>query len=75
MGNAIAIFWVAEGANLVYWILDWRSHRYAGSEGFLWSAAGFCLFAILIRILAEVAVSANRTAEDVAALREERGDV
>jgi hypothetical protein len=75
VGNAIAVFWVAEGVNLLYWILNWRSHRYAGSEAFLWSVAGFCLFAVLIRILVEVAVTANRTADDVAALREERGDV
>ena len=71
--NAVAVFWVAEGVNLVYWILHWVNYRYGGAEGFLWSAAGFVLFAIVIRILVEAAVSAVRVKDEIAALREDGG--
>jgi hypothetical protein len=68
---AVAVFWVAEGANLLYWILNWIYNRYGGPEAFLWSAAGFVLFAIVIRILVEAAVSANRVKDEIAALRKD----
>ena len=68
--NAVAVFWVAEGVNLLYWTFDWISHRYNAQQAFLWSVLGFILCAIVIRILAEVAVSVSRAREDVAAMRE-----
>jgi len=62
--NAAVLFWIAEGANLVYWILDWVvSNRWNGAQGFFWSAAGFVLFAIIIRIVTEGAAAAARGAE------------
>jgi hypothetical protein len=70
---AVAVFWVAEGVNLVYWILHWSNNSYGGAKAFLWSAAGFVLIAIIIRILVEAAVSAGRVKDEVAALREDRG--
>ena len=59
--HAAALFWIAEGANLVYWILDWVvSNRWSGTQGFFLSAAGFVLFAVLIRIVVEAATAASR---------------
>lgn len=59
--HATALFWIAEAANLVYWILDWVvSNRWSGAQGFFWSAAGFVLFAVVIRIVMEAAVAGSR---------------
>lgn len=59
--HAAALFWIAEGANLVYWILDWAvSKRWSGAQGFFLSAVGFVLFAVIIRIVVEAAVAASR---------------
>jgi hypothetical protein len=59
--HAAALFWIAEGANLVYWILDYIVvGRWNGAQGFFWSAAGFVLFAVIIRVVMEAAVAASR---------------
>ncbi len=61
--HAAALFWIAEGANLVYWILDWVvSNRWSGAQGFFLSAAGFVLFAVVIRIVTEAAVASSGAA-------------
>jgi len=67
--SAIAVFWIAEGANLLYWILHWSNHRYDVGGPFFWSAVGFVLFTVLIRVLVEAAVGAARVREDLASQR------
>ena len=63
--HAAALFWIAEGANLLYWILDWVvSNRWSGAQSFFGSAAGFVLFAVVIRIVTEAAVASSRAAKE-----------
>ena len=58
--NAVPVFWIAEGANLLFWIMQYTIYRYNGAEAFFLSLAGFVLVAILIRVVLEIAVSATR---------------
>jgi hypothetical protein len=69
---AVAVFWIAEGVNLAYWILHWINYRYGGVETFLWTVFGFVLFAVIIRIVTEAAVAASRVRDEASALRRER---
>lgn len=59
--SAVPLFWIAEGVNLFYWIMNWVvTYRWSGAQGFFLAAGGFILFAVVIRIVMEAAVAASR---------------
>lgn len=58
--NAVAVFWVAEGLNAVFWIMQYVVFHYNGADAFLWSFFGFLVAAVVIRVAVEAAVAATR---------------
>jgi|GEM_PF-2632425 len=67
--NGVVVFWIAEGVNVLFWLLLFVNYRYNGASAFLWAVSGAVVLALVIWVAVATAVDVGRVSEELAEMR------